>query len=81
MFKEIVFIILPIIIIVGVLIFLCLRSPAAKGKRGEKEVKLFVELAQTEEQVSFNNVVLKNANGMTSQIDHVVVNPRGVFVF
>ena len=82
---------LLIIIFILVLIICCyLKSPTARGKRGEEKVKWQIgetgkndvsSFFDTEEdlQYTINNLTLIN-NGKTCQIDHVVINARGVFV-
>lgn len=68
------------IVIVLVLFFILvayLKSPSRKGKVGELHVGK--ELSKlTSEYVVLNDIVLKTSRG-TTQIDHVVVSPYGVF--
>lgn len=54
------------------------RSPAQKGKRGEKSVANILETLP-EGYYILNDVVLQTKNG-TTQIDHIVVSKFGVFV-
>ncbi len=70
--------ILLIIGFIALVVFLHIyRSPAAKGKRGEKCVRGILE-GLSGEYLLINDVVLKTSNG-TTQIDHVVVSKYGVF--
>lgn len=51
-----------------------LASPRVKGFIGEKEVKETLK----EEKFLINNIVIKE--GVNTQIDHIVINERGIFV-
>lgn len=51
-----------------------LASPRVKGFIGEKEVKETLK----EEKFLINNIVIKE--GVITQIDHIVINERGIFV-
>ena len=68
-----------VFVVVGFRIFLWYHnSPEAKGKQGETRVSSI--LCQLPKEYSvLNDVVLKTEKG-TTQIDHVVVSPYGVFV-
>ncbi len=49
---------------------------------GETIIKIVIGRNSTEKKpkLIINNLVLETAPGKTSQIDHVVINPNGVFV-
>lgn len=70
-------IIIPIVLIVILAIYL--NRPVARGKRGENRVKRIIGKTIENEQYVINNLILAN-EGKTSQIDHIVINKRGVFV-
>lgn len=56
-----------------------LGSPETRGKIGEYNVELIIGETIENEQYVINDLILTN-EGMTSQIDHIVINSRGVFV-
>ena len=66
------------IILVVLSFLLGLYRPIWKGKISESLVNHKLE-SLTEEYVVMNNVLLKS-NGYSTQIDHLVVSPYGVFV-
>lgn len=72
--------------VVGVVLFLTLvicvaylRSPQGRGKMGEwKVAKVISKSAQGRQYVLHNYII--GEKGKTSQIDHIVINPHGIFV-
>lgn len=54
-------------------------NPKSRGKLGENTVSCVIGGTVENEQYVIDNLILEH-NGKTSQIDHVVINPRGVFV-
>lgn len=50
------------------------------GKRGEKMVAKELGRLKKKDYIVINDMMLPTANGRTSQIDHVVVSTRGIFV-
>lgn len=50
------------------------------GKRGEKMVAKELNKLRKKEYIVINDLMLPTSNGRTSQIDHVVVSTRGIFV-
>lgn len=57
------------------------RGRAARsGKRGEKMVAKELASLNKKDYIVLNDLLLPTANGRTSQIDHVVVSTRGIFV-
>ena len=70
-------IIIPIVLIMAVAIYL--KSPEVRGKRGENRVKSIIGRTKENKQYIINDLVVSN-NGSTSQIDHIVINTKGVFV-
>lgn len=76
------FVLLYILCIVGFICFgifmIWYNSPKQKGKRGEKQVynKL---MKLSDDYTIINDVVLYTKSG-TTQVDHVVVSPYGIFV-
>lgn len=71
------------ILLLGVcFLILVLRKPLAaivRGKKGELNVNLRLQLLPSEEYKVFNNLLI-SSHGHTSQIDHVVVSEYGIFV-
>lgn len=70
-------IIIPIVLILILAIYL--KRPTTRGKRGENKVKWVIGETIENEQYVINDLIITN-EGKTSQIDHIVINPRGVFV-
>ncbi len=56
------------------------RSPEGKGKIGEQEVSDLLEYVKGKEGRVLNNLIIPGKNGMSSQIDHVLISTKGVFV-
>ncbi|MDE5848840.1 MAG: NERD domain-containing protein [Muribaculaceae bacterium] len=50
------------------------------GKRGEKMVAKELARLRRKDYIVINDLMLPTSNGRTSQIDHVVVSTRGIFV-
>ncbi len=50
------------------------------GAQGEKDVSLMLSKLRKNKYHVIDNVMLKHANGKTSQIDHIVVSQKGIFV-
>lgn len=70
---------LIIILIIAVIILkVFLRSPKVRGQAGESHVSNDLSRLPSEYKV-LNDVIVPSKNG-TSQIDHIVVSPYGVFV-
>ncbi len=68
-----------IIFLLIIAVSIYLNSAQGKGKIGEKVVAHKIEKLNSEEYHVVNNVMLKS-NGITSQIDHVVISRYGIFV-
>ena len=75
--MDTIFIII-IIVVCSLAVYLRLNRAKILGKWGEKKVSTILSLLNSEYTV-FNDVLIKNGN-WTSQIDHVVVSPYGIFV-
>ena len=74
------FIIIPIIIFVLFAILIThLKHPSTRGKRGENRVSWEIGGTFENEQYVINDLILMR-DGKSSQIDHIVINPRGIFV-
>ncbi len=72
---------LPVVLIFAVRILVAiLNSPRVKGKRGEKIVARKLQTGLPEKYVVLNDVYLPLPNGTTTQIDHIIVSPYGIFV-
>lgn len=70
-------IIIPIILIIILVVYL--KRPETRGRRGENRVKWVIGETIENDQYVINDLILMN-DGKTTQIDHIVINPRGVFV-
>lgn len=60
-----------------------LKLPVVKGLIGEAIIRRLIgknTISQKNPKYVINNLVLETAPGKTSQIDHVIINPNGVFV-
>jgi restriction system protein len=63
-----------------IIFFKILRTPFIKGKLGEFFVKLILDLKLNKSQYKImHNITLPTGDG-TTQIDHIIVSPYGVFV-
>jgi len=68
-----------IIIIIAIIFTIIIRNPKYKGKIGE--LKTYKELLRLNiEYLILNDVLIRNTNSHTSQIDHIVLSKYGVFV-
>lgn len=70
--------IVGIILFLVLIIFIRLKMPMWKGKYSEKLVNNKIQ-ELPEEYVIFNDLLFES-NGYSTQIDHIVVSPYGVFV-
>ncbi|MCM3729799.1 NERD domain-containing protein [Neobacillus cucumis] len=70
---------IPFLIVLGLIILS--RSPTLKGKIGENKVKKTLEQLDPSLYTSFHDLYIPIKNGSkTSQVDHVVLSPKGLFV-
>jgi len=76
--NSIVFVLLLLLIAVAFLIYRIAKSKI-KGPVGELAVSLILSRLNNTEYKILNNIVLER-NGITSQIDHLVISKFGVFV-
>lgn len=56
------------------------ETPAGIGKLGELRIRFLIGKTKLGSKYIINNLILKTDNERTAQIDHVVINARGVFV-
>ena len=77
----------PIILLAGIVVlillaFLCVRSTSAEsiGKEGEYEVAGELNRLPSDEYFVLNDLMVTDARGITTQIDHVVISRFGLFV-
>jgi hypothetical protein len=70
------YLVLVLIILIG--LALLLRSPVVKGYLGEADVRQRLKNLP-EEYITFHDVLVPNED-KTTQIDHIVVSPYGIFV-
>ena len=66
------------ILFIGLAIYIKLKRPILKGKYSEKLVHIKM-LQLSDEYIIFNDF-MGEINGRSTQIDHIVVSPYGVFV-
>lgn len=62
------------------LLFAYLKSPKVKGFFGEKTMIFYLSFLDKTQYHLINNVLLEKKDGTTTQIDHIVVSPYGLFV-
>ena len=81
-FNVLVFLIVFFSVLIGLSILgLVLSLPSVKGKIGERRVKKKLQrLADKYEGKLINDVIIPGENDKTSQIDHILISPYGVFV-
>ncbi len=70
---------IPIFIFFLLAFFLGVIYPLCKGWFGEKTVAIILSSLPQEYQI-IHNVMLRQKSGKTTQIDHVVISPYGIFV-
>lgn len=69
-------------IVIGLILFITwfFRQPAVKGKCGELLVAYCLSKLDKEKYQVFNNVMIPDNAGGTTQIDHIVLSSYGIFV-
>ena len=74
-------IILAVLIIVGLIILkLYFSSPKTKGKIGEATVASILGTNEPNTQYIINDLLFLDNNGVSRQIDHIVINQYGIWV-
>ena len=68
-----------LLFLVGILRYIT-RNPQWIGGAAEKRVQRILSGLPQNEYITINDVLIRRPNGNTTQIDHVVVSPYGVFV-
>ncbi|UOO93151.1 nuclease-related domain-containing protein [Vitreoscilla stercoraria] len=71
--------IIILVLLICMTIFKKIKSPAGKGAIGENLLKLHLRKLGTKKYQVLNNVTLPTDDG-TTQIDHIVLSPFGLFV-
>lgn len=66
------------LIILGIVLFL--TSPKMKGKMGEIMVIAHADKYLNEDYILLHNCTLKDEQGRTTQVDHIIISVYGVFV-
>ena len=72
-----------ILIMILVAALVVLRLPLVKGIIGETIIRIVIgqtTVNQKQQKYVINDLVLEITPGKTSQVDHVVINPNGIFV-
>ena len=62
-----------------IILIVYLKHPSTRGKHGEKKVRRVIGETVENEQYVINDFILVN-DEKSSQIDHIVINPHGIFV-
>jgi len=68
-----------IIIIIITITTVILKHPKVKGLIGERRIRKQLRTLPSEDYRVLNNLLIKGKKG-TSQIDHIVISPQGIFV-
>ena len=71
---------LYIYLLIMIVIIIIVRSPKIKGIIGEKSVSHQLSKLDKGKYFILNDIVIPSTDGKTTQIDHVVVSPYGIFV-
>ena len=69
-----------IFIIIILVVLTYLKSPHFKGKMGELMVAVHVDKALGDEYILLNNCTIPDQEQGTTQIDHILISPYGVFI-
>ncbi len=69
-----------IIILLVIIFSYYLKSPSGKGKTGELSVNLKLGKTIEKQKYIIKDLLFKNKNNKTIQIDHILINQKGVFV-
>lgn len=72
-------ILVPVILYLTIRLLLNIYKPKIRGAMGEKKVAFILRFLSQKNYKTINNVLLKTSFG-TTQIDHIVVSKRGIFV-
>ena len=76
----ILFIVIGIVLVIGITVLaVYLKSPSVCGKRGENRVRRIIGKTQEGLRYVFNDYKIVD-EGMSCQIDHILINQNGVFV-
>ena len=76
----ILFIVIGIVFVIGITVLgTYLRSPSVRGKRGENRVRKIIGKTQEDVRYVFNDYKIVD-EGISCQIDHILINQNGVFV-
>lgn len=76
----ILFIVIGIVLVIGITVLAAyLKSPSVRGKRGENRVRRIIGKTQEGLRYVFNDYKIVD-EGMSCQIDHILINQNGVFV-
>lgn len=76
----ILFIVIGIVLVIGITVLAAyLKSPSVRGKRGENRVRKIIGKTQEGLRYVFNDYKIVD-EGMSCQIDHILINQNGVFV-
>lgn len=70
--------IIILLIIAVALVYFKIRKSSIKGKIGEKGVSAFLSMLPGK-YIVLNDIMLRNGS-YTTQIDHIVISPHGIFV-
>ena len=70
-----------LLLLIVVIVIEVLKSPKVKGWSGEKFVKVSSQFSlDSKRYIQFHDVTLYDRSGHTTQIDHIIISPYGIFV-
>ena len=75
-----IFTVIALTIILAILKALTEESPESKGDEGERLVRSVIGKTIPDEQYVINKLILNIGNNKTREIDHVLINKKGIFV-
>ena len=67
-------------IIILIIVLMIYNMPVVKGAIGEGIIRLYLLFLDKDRYVSYHDLYIPKEDGTTTQIDHVVLSPFGIFV-
>ena len=71
---------LIVLIVIVIAVGAYARTPSGKGLIGELIVRINISKTKPGKQYVVNNILFQTDDGKSSQVDHLLINPNGVFV-
>src|SRR5690606_16421614 len=67
-------------LLLAALVWFKWNLPKIKGMAGEKQVARILNTLDPNEYILMNDLYLPKEDGKTTQIDHILIGPQGIFV-